>query len=452
MEYLTAGERRRISVVGLGKLGLPMAAVLSAAGHHVVGVDRNRDLINELRAGTVTLDEPHVADLFAAAPFQATVDTAAAVADTEATVIIVPTPSDPLTDRFDDQFVLEAVADATETMNDGHLLVVASTVMPGTAHRRIIPLLVSKGFTPGNNIDFCYSPEFIALGSVVDDMTCPDMVLIGESTRRAGARYEKILQPTWRPVAPQRTHDGGSIDPHSTIPHPPVHRMPLLDAEIAKIALNTYVTMKISFANQLGELCARAGGNSALVTNAIGDDRRVGRAYLRPGAAYGGPCFPRDTEAFQAWARELGKQAELAKATNNINREVKHYIARMVSLCPGTPRTVAVLGTAYKPGTPVDERSPGLDVAEHLHRQGFKVTVHDPAAPRRDLPGVGWADTPEDAVSGADVAVVATAHPVYATVDYPGHVIDCWWHVAADRVAGELFRVGVGRNPEAWDQ
>ena len=140
MEYLTAGERRRISVVGLGKLGLPMAAVLSAAGHHVVGVDRNRDLINELNAGTVTLDEPHVADLFAAAPFQATVDTAAAVADTEATVIIVPTPSDPLTDRFDDQFVLEAVADATETMNDGHLLVVASTVMPGTAHRRIIPL------------------------------------------------------------------------------------------------------------------------------------------------------------------------------------------------------------------------------------------------------------------------------------------------------------------------
>ena len=415
-----------ISVVGLGKLGAPLAAVLADRGHHVIGVDSSPDAVNAINEGRAPVQEPGLDALVAAdrSRLTATTDGAAAAASSEATIIIVPTPSLP-SGLFSTEYVLDAI----DTIGRGlrrttayHLVVVTSTVAPGTMDADIAPALErASGRRLGTSLGLCYNPEFIALGSVIRDMQNPDFVLIGESDRRAGDTLEQI----------QRSVVGDST---------PVRRMNLVNAEVAKIAVNTYVTTKISYANMLSELCEQLpGGDVSVVTDAIGLDRRIGTRFFKAALGYGGPCFPRDNAAFLAVARARGVNGDIAAATDAVNRrQVSRLAATVESHLAGTDQRVAVLGLSYKPDTNVVEESQGVMLANRLASDGKFVTVFDPAALDNAAtflaPSVQPAASLADCVTAADVVVVTVAWPQFrdlstliATLPRRRRVIvDCW--------------------------
>jgi len=415
-----------ISVVGLGKLGAPLAAVLADRGHHVIGVDSSPDTVRAINEGRAPVQEPGLETLVAAgrSRLSATTDGAAAAASTEATIIIVPTPSLP-SGLFSTEYVLDAI----DTIGRGlrrttayHLVVVTSTVAPGTMDADIAPALErASGRRLGTSLGLCYNPEFIALGSVIRDMQNPDFVLIGESDRRAGDTLEQIHR---------------SVVGNST----PVRRMNLVNAEVAKIAVNTYVTTKISYANMLSELCEQLpGGDVGVVTDAIGLDRRIGTRFFKAALGYGGPCFPRDNAAFLAVARARGVNGDIAAATDAVNRrQVSRLAATVESHLAGTDQRVAVLGLSYKPDTNVVEESQGVMLANRLASDGKFVTVFDPAALDNAAtflaPSIQPAASLADCVTAADVVVVTVAWPQFrdlstliATLPRRRRVIvDCW--------------------------
>jgi UDPglucose 6-dehydrogenase len=222
----------KISVVGLGKLGAPLAAVLASKGFRVVGTDVDPAFIEAINSGKAPIDEPHLQELIDEnrARLRATGDAGAAVAETDATFIIVPTPSD-ATGRFSNQFVLDAlesVGHGVRQKSGYHLVVITSTVMPGSTGGEIRAALETHARRRvGETLGLCYNPEFIALGSVVRDMLSPDMILIGESDPKAGDMLESIYYETCDNK-------------------PLIRRMSFVNAELTKIAVNTFVTTKIS--------------------------------------------------------------------------------------------------------------------------------------------------------------------------------------------------------------
>jgi UDPglucose 6-dehydrogenase len=291
--------------------------------------------------------------------------------------------------------------------------------MPGSTDGPIRAALeAGAGRKVGEGLGLCYNPEFIALGSVIRDMLRPDMILLGESDARAG----DVVEAIYRTVTENA---------------PPVQRMKLVNAETTKIALNTYVTMKISFANFVAELCEKLpGGDADAVLDALGRDSRIGGKYLKGALGYGGPCFPRDNAAIGYLARHLDVQPDLAVATDAVNRRQATRLGALVrqALPPGG--RVAILGMAYKPQTPVVEESQGLMLAQDLARGGIAVTVHDPLALEnaRAVLGdaVSYAGDLDAAVDGAALVVIATPDPAFRAL--PAilaprtgiAVFDCW--------------------------
>jgi UDPglucose 6-dehydrogenase len=420
----------QICVVGLGKLGAPLAAVLAAKGHAVRGIDVSAAMVAAIAAARAPVAEPGLQDMLDAARprLTATSDWHAAVTGADASFVIVPTPSQ-ADGSFTNKYVLDAVTRIGEVLRaqDGyHVVNIVSTVMPGSTEGPIRAALeAASGRKVGEALGLCYNPEFIALGSVIRDMLCPDMILLGQSDARAGDVIEGI---------------------YSTVTEsaPPVQRMNLVNAETAKIALNAYVTMKISFANFVAELSEKQpGGNADAVLAALGKDTRIGAKYLKGALGYGGPCFPRDNAAISLLARRLDVRPDLALATDAVNRRQATRLGALVrqSLAPGGK--VAILGMAYKPHTPVVEESQGVMLAGDLSQSGVAVTVHDPLAlgNAKAVLGnnVGYAADMESAVEDAAVVVIATPDPAFR--DLPrilesriGIVVfDCWRLLPAEQ-------------------
>ncbi|MEM3485867.1 MAG: nucleotide sugar dehydrogenase, partial [Candidatus Methanomethyliaceae archaeon] len=348
----------RISVIGLGKLGAPLAAVLASKGHKVIGVDVDDRPIRLINEGKAPVYEPGLEALIQASRERlwATSDYDLAVRETEATFIIVPTPSDE-SGAFSLRYVLaaaESIGQALRHKDGYHLVVLTSTVMPGATGSELLPALEThSGKRCGRDFGLCYNPEFIALGSVIHDMLNPDFVLIGESDPHAG----DILTGIYRNLCEN---------------NPPIARMNFINAELTKLALNTFVTTKISYANMLAEVCERLpGADVDVVTSALGLDSRIGRKYLKGAIGYGGPCFPRDNLAFIHLARQLGVQAVLAEATDRLNRAQIVRLAEIVlSRLPKGGR-VGIMGLSYKPNTDVIEESQGVQLARHLLARGI---------------------------------------------------------------------------------
>jgi len=438
-----------VSVVGLGKLGAPLAAVLADRGHTVVGVDRRAEVVDLVNRGATPVEEPGLAALMASnhARLRATTDGAAAAAATEVSVIIVPTPSLP-SGLFSTTYVLDAIEQigcGLRTASGYHLVVVTSTVAPGTMDGDIAPALErASGRTIGSSVGLCYSPEFIALGSVIRDMSNPDFVLIGESDRTAGDLLESL----------QRTIVGAGT---------PVRRMNLVNAEVAKIAVNTFVTTKISYANMLSELCEQLpGGDVHVVTEAIGLDKRIGQRFFKAAVGYGGPCFPRDNAAFVAVARERGADADIAAATDVVNRRQVSRVASLVrSQLGGANRRVAILGLSYKPDTNVVEESQGVMLANRLAAEGHSVTVFDPAALENAATflaaSVKSAATIAGCLEAADVAVITVPWPVFRDIPavlaaLPKRwriVIVCWRLVDSSQIDSTTTLIHLGTRPAA---
>jgi UDPglucose 6-dehydrogenase len=429
----------RLSVIGLGKLGAPFAALLAAAGHEVIGLDVDQHAVESLSRGQAPVDEPGLQDLLdgLAKPIATTANPTEAFAGCDATFVVVPTPS--LEDgTFSLEYVLSSVAAIGESLRSStrpHTTVITSTVLPGSTEGPIRAALEKSSGrrVREGDLGLCYSPEFIALGSVIRDMTQPDFVLIGESHPQAGALIEKI---------------SATVCTNS----PPVRHMNLVNAELAKIAVNTFVTTKISYANMLSEMCDQLpGADVDSVTAAIGLDSRIGPKYLTGATAYGGPCFPRDNLAFSALGRQLGMSADLAEATDRVNVRQSNRLVSLVLANFGAASRVGILGLAYKAGTSVIETSTGVDLARALAEKGIRPLVWDPhavpAATRLLSSAVDYAGSLEE-VARCDIIVIATPWHEFEDLSrqdvHHAVVIDCWRQLSATVDAKLVVHLGKG--------
>lgn len=441
----------RIAVIGLGKLGAPIAACLAATGYTVIGVDTDPAKVEAINAGGAPVNETDLPEMIGRSQgrLTATTEIDRAVELADATLIMVPTPSDP-DGRFSLKFVLAAVRAVGRTLRNDrgyHLVSICSTVMPGATGSDIREALeLTSGRTVGESLGLCYSPEFIALGSVIRDYLHPDMVLIGESDERAGTALEGIYRTVCRN-------------------EPQVQRMSFVNAELAKIAVNSYITTKITFANMIGGICQNLpGADVDVVTGALGCDSRIGRKYLKGAVGYGGPCFPRDNVALARAAELAAAEADLARTVDQTNRGEVRRLANLVRThLTDSQHTVGVLGLSYKPHTEVIEQSQGLLLTQLLASEGVPVIAHDPAAlgNARAVLGddVRFAETIEACLAAADVLVIMTPWPQYATITRAmlagvgrrRKVIDCWRCVAdpALRESGDYVAIGIGPREAA---
>ena len=437
---------RRFSVVGLGKLGASMAAAIASKGHQVVGVDVNHRSVDAVNAGRAPVQETGLQDLIAQNRdrLRATMSHEEAIRESELTFVIVPTPSDER-GAFSLQYVAFAfreIGKALAAKQEWHTIVLTSTVLPGSMRHGLVPVLEQhSGKVAGVGFGVCYSPEFIALGSVIRDFLNPDFLLVGEHDPRSGehlaACYADIM--------------GAST---------PVKRMSLENAELAKIAVNAFVTTKITFANMLAELCgAMPGGDIDVVSDAIGMDSRIGRKYLTGGLGFGGPCFPRDNVALGFIANALGGRGDLLVTTDRLNRSLADRILHELRARVSREVTVAILGLAYKPFSHVIEESQAMMMAKAFLEHGARVLAYDPlAGEAANLELGGRAlimDAARDCLRDADVVLIATPDPEFKTLtagDFrsggrPVLVID-FWRILSEQLshAKDIEYVPYGRG------
>lgn len=437
---------QRYSVIGLGKLGASMAAAIASRGFQVIGVDVNQRSVDLLNAGQAPVQETNLEEMVTAnrERLRATLSHQEAVLNSDLSFVIVPTPSDER-GAFSLQYAAWAFREIGRALavKDGyHHVVMTSTVLPGSMRYGLLPILEREsGKVCGRDFGLCYSPEFIALGSVIHDFLNPDFTLVGEFDARSGKQLEQCYAEIMENNSP-------------------CQRMSLENAELTKIALNTFVTTKITFANMLADLCERIpGGDVDVVTSALGLDRRIGRKYLTGAIGYGGPCFPRDNVALSFIARQLGTQADLAETTDHLNRTLDEKVIHRLQplLKPGM--TVAVLGLAYKPFSHVIEESQGIALVKALSRSGTRVLAYDPLAndaARTELAYHGLVlDSLADCLDQAELVLITTPDPVFQRLkvsDFARHagdvtVID-FWRILAKELSGKphIHYLPIGRS------
>jgi UDPglucose 6-dehydrogenase len=360
-----------VSVVGLGRLGLCLAACLAERGINTLGVDIDEGVIKSVNSGRAPWFEKDLDDLLARNVGQrliATTEHREAIESTDVTIVLVATPSNS-DGSFSNRFVEEALRSLAEAFGRSrkphHSFVISSTVMPGSTQESFIPLLEKySGKKLHTHFSVCYDPDFVALGNAIHGFLEPDLVIIGESTPTAGARLAEL---------------------HRVLcaNEPRIFQMSIISAEIAKVCLNAYITTKISFANSISNLCEQIpDADVDSITTAIGADRRISPHYFRGGLSFGGNCFPRDVRAYAALAAKHKIQAHLIDATAEVNRMQDEHFAEVVlrELERVQSRTVAVLGLAFTPRTPVITESPSLKLIRVLLEQDIRVLATDPLA------------------------------------------------------------------------
>jgi UDPglucose 6-dehydrogenase len=365
----------KVSVFGLGKLGACIAATLAARGFEVLGVDIDPEKVRLVNEGLPPVEEPLLAQTIAEAKGRLTATTNPAdAARTDVSFFIPPSPSLP-DGSFSNEYLLRAMQQAARAVGaagkKGHLFVCSSTTTPGAMDSVLIPMIEKEtGWKCGTDFGVCYNPEFIALGNVVNGLLEPDLVLIGESDPESGAALEGLYKRYNRNT-------------------PRIARMSIVSAELTKISVNSYITMKISFTNQLRMIAERMpNANIHQILEAIGADSRIGGKYLRAGVSYGGPCFPRDNRLLAYAARQVGMKAPLAEASDEVNERTKLDLLERVKSLAAKGETVAVLGLSYKPDTYITEESAGLFLAQKLKREGYDVLAHDFAAAPSNSPSL----------------------------------------------------------------
>jgi UDPglucose 6-dehydrogenase len=412
-----------VSIIGLGKLGSPIAACFAARGFQVKAVDLDPQKVESINQGLAPVREPGLEKLIheSRGRLLASQNIGEAVIATNATFIVVGTPSDE-SGGFSLQYVLptcEAVGRAMATKKSFHLVVLTSTVMPGSTGGPVVAALErASGGRCGREFGLCYSPEFIALGTVIRDFYNPDFLLIGESDERSGEMLSEIYKRVCKNS-------------------PPIARMNWTNAEITKLAVNTFITTKISYANMLARLCERLPeADASVVTDALGLDTRIGPKYLRGAVSYGGPCFPRDNRAMAALATRVGASSCLAEATDNFNRAQIKSIAEIVIRHHSGSDSVGILGLAYKPNTDVVEESFGLLLAQELSTANLSVIVYDPAVDTghivSDNKNIRVALSALDCITESGVVVVATPWEEFCAI------APAQWSCKAPRVASRV--------------
>ncbi|WPB86173.1 UDP-glucose dehydrogenase family protein [Sediminicoccus rosea] len=391
----------KIVMIGAGYVGLVSGACFAEFGVDVAVVDTDPAKIEALKAGRIPIYEPRldhlVDDNAREGRLTFTTDLDEAMQGAEAVFLAVGTPTRRGDGHADLSYVFAAAEQVARAAKGPLVLVTKSTVPVGTGRevkRRV------KAVRPDLDIAVASNPEFLREGAAIGDFMRPDRVVIGIEEGEAGARAEAVLKRLYRPLYLIET---------------PIVATGLETAEIIKYAANAFLAMKISFINEVADLCEKAGADVQQVARGIGLDGRIGRKFLHAGPGYGGSCFPKDTLAFARTGQDLGTPLRLVEATIAVNDSRKLAMAdRVIAACGGSVagKTIAVLGLTFKPETDDMRDAPSLEIVPKLVAAGAIIRAFDPQGmnfARPLLPAaVHYANNALDAVAGAEAAVVLT--------------------------------------------
>jgi len=395
----------KIAMIGTGYVGLVSGACFSEFGVDVVCVDLDQAKIDMLKRGECPIYEPGLENLVAsnvaAGKLTFTTELADAVKDADAVFIAVGTPSRRGDGHADLSYVYAAAKEVAEAMTGYTVIVTKSTVPVGTG--REVERIVRET-RPDADFDVASNPEFLREGSAIGDFMRPDRVVIGTTTEKAA----QVLSELYRPLFLLET---------------PIVQTTLETAELIKYAANTFLATKITFINEIADLCENVGADVQHVARAIGLDGRIGSKFLHAGPGYGGSCFPKDNLALVRTARDAGSPIKIVEAVVEINERRKVQMAeKVITACGGSVegKTISVLGLTFKPNTDDMRDSPSLVVIPELQKAGATIRAYDPQGmkeAREMMEGVTYCDGPYETMEGADALVIVTEWNAFRALD-----------------------------------
>ncbi|MFB3818239.1 MAG: UDP-glucose/GDP-mannose dehydrogenase family protein [Candidatus Methylomirabilales bacterium] len=410
----------RVCVIGTGYVGLVTGACLADIGHHVVCMDDNPAKIGVLLHGELPIYEPHLAPMVertrAAGRLEFTTDVAAAVHGADIAFICVNTPPLP-TGEADLAFVEAATRRVAEHATHDLLITEKSTV-PVQTGMWIEKTLNIYCRRPGVQFAVASNPEFLREGIAVEDFLHPDRIVIGVSDERS----ERLLRELYRPIIEGRFRCPIHADCRQDRAVPFLVT-DLASAELIKHASNSFLAMKIAFANALAEVCEAAGADVLQVVKGVGLDKRVGRAFLNAGIGFGGSCFPKDLKAFVQIAEKNGCDFALLREVERINERCRAMVVERLkrALWILRGKRIGLLGLAFKPNTDDVREAPALDIARRLMGEGALVQGYDPQAAekaRQAAPGLEVCPDPYAVAARADALVLCTEWAEFAALDW----------------------------------
>ncbi len=399
----TTRFKHKLAFIGAGYVGLVSGTALAEIGHTVVLVDNNREKIASLKRGKIPIYEPGLKELVKknvkAKRLSFTTSLPQAVKQSDVIFIAVNTP--PLPDgKADLSYVAGAAREIAEVADSYKLVVDKSTVPVQTGER--VAETIKRYNRHHSDFDIVSNPEFLREGSAIADFLKPDRIVVGVDNKRA----EKIMRAIYRPIkAPFIVTD-------------------IKSAELIKHASNSFLAMKISFANALARICELSGANIDKVTEGMGLDARIGLSFLKAGVGYGGSCFPKDISAFIAIAKDLGYNFELLENVEKINEDARDLFLQKIehALWVTRGKTIALWGLAFKPNTDDMRNAPAITIAERLYKDGAKIQAYDPEASHTAKAAlkqkVTYMPNKYAALKGADALVIVTDWDEFKNPDW----------------------------------
>jgi UDPglucose 6-dehydrogenase len=395
----------RIAMIGTGYVGLVSAACFAEFGVEVVAVDNNQSKIDCLLKGSIPIYEPGLDDMVArhaaAGRLTFTTEIKQAVQKVDAVFIAVGTPSRRGDGHADLTYLFAAAEEIAHSLTDDALVVTKSTVPVGTGRR--LQQLFAK-LRPDLAIEVASNPEFLREGSAIEDFLRPDRIVVGVESPRG----RQVLDRLYRPLNLTQT---------------PLLFTSIETAELIKYATNSFLATKVTFINEMADLCEKVGADVQAVAQGLGLDRRIGNKFLHPGPGYGGSCFPKDTAALLRIAEEANVPQRIVESVVAVNEGRKRsMVRRIVQACGGSVRgqTLAILGVTFKPNTDDIRESPALVIVPALQAEGAVIQAYDPegmTAADAELPGVIWCQDAYGAMENADAVVILTEWNVFRALD-----------------------------------
>ncbi|MBU0484156.1 MAG: UDP-glucose/GDP-mannose dehydrogenase family protein [Proteobacteria bacterium] len=395
-----------ITMIGTGYVGLVTGACLSEFGHQVCCMDLDAAKIKRLKEGEIPIYEPGLDTLVAKnikeGRLSFTFDLLEAMTGAQAVFIAVGTPSHRRGDGYADlSYIYQAARDIAVHLSDYTVVIDKSTVPVGTA-RQVTRII--KEENPAANFDVVSNPEFLREGAAINDFMRPDRIVIGSDSKRAIEIMKEIYDPLYLLATP------------FVITSPET-------AELIKYAANAFLAMKISFINEMANICEAVEADVVDLARGIGLDGRIGSKFLHPGPGYGGSCFPKDTKALLRIAQEHGAAARLIEAAVEVNAAQKARMTKKIKDALGgdvSGKTIGVLGLSFKPETDDLRDAPALSILPPLHEKGARIQAHDPQAmaeAAQIYPGWSYVNNAYEACQGADAVVLLTEWNQYRALD-----------------------------------
>jgi UDPglucose 6-dehydrogenase len=395
----------KISVVGTGYVGLVTGTCLAETGNNVTCVDIDERKVSMLQSGRITIYEPGLEKLFERnlkeERLQFTTSLAEGIKDAEIVFLALPTP--PGEDGSADlKYVLGVAEHIGKLLEDYKVIIDKSTVPVGTAEK--VHAAIARNYK--GEFDVVSNPEFLREGVAVEDFMKPDRIVIGTTSERA----QKLLTDLYAPYVRQGN---------------PILFMDERSAELTKYAANSFLATKISFMNEIAQLCERLGADVDMVRKGIGSDERIGRRFLFPGIGYGGSCFPKDVKALVYSASEVDYDFQILTAVMDVNERQKQHLVQKIKDYYGgsvSGKQFALWGLAFKPNTDDIREAPALELIEALVEGGASLTAFDPEAMKNVQALVGdkirYADSQYECLEGADALIIATEWNEFRTPDF----------------------------------